>query len=138
MAAQHRHGREPAPAGQYSPVVRRLARPLGGQYARHRRDEFQSEDGFPGLARTPAPDRALDADPTVWTQPWTVKQEFTKQSEAENRIYYEPRCIEGNYGLPGLLHGRRLEEVAFARGRGVDPRTRDSNKAGGLEPDPLQ
>ena len=53
-------------------------------------------------------------------------------------LYYEPRCIEGNYGLPGLLHGRRLEEVAFAQGRGVDPRTRDSNKAGGLEPDPLQ
>jgi hypothetical protein len=40
-------------------------------------------------------------DPTVWTRPWTVKQEFTKQSEEENRTYYEPRCIEGNYGLPG-------------------------------------
>jgi hypothetical protein len=77
-------------------------------------------------------------DPSVWTRPWTAKQEFTKQSEEENRIYYEPRCIEGNYGLPGLLHGRRLEELAFAQGRGVDPRTRDSNKAGGLEPDPLQ
>ena len=38
-------------------------------------------------------------DPTVWTRPWTVKQEFTKQSEEENRIYYEPRCIEGNYRL---------------------------------------
>jgi hypothetical protein len=77
-------------------------------------------------------------DAKVWTRPWTAKQEFTKQSEEENRIYYEPRCIEGNYGLPGLLHGRRLEELAFAQGRGVDPRTRDSNKAGGLEPDPLQ
>ena len=77
-------------------------------------------------------------DPHVWTRPWTAKQEFTKQSEVENRIYYEPRCIEGNYGLPGLLHGRRLEELAFTQGRGVDPRTRDSNKAGGLDPDPLQ
>jgi len=77
-------------------------------------------------------------DPTVWTRPWTAKQEFTKQSEEENRIYSEPRCIEGNYGLPGLLHGRRLEELAFAQRQGVDPRTRDSNKAGGLEPDPLQ
>src|SRR6266576_4215094 len=57
-------------------------------------------------------------DPPVWTRPWTARQEFTKQSEAENRIYYEPRCIEGNYGLPGILHGRRLEEVAFAQGRG--------------------
>src|SRR3979411_1448449 len=42
-------------------------------------------------------------DPTVWTRSWTVKQEFTKQSEQQNRIYYEPRCNEGNYGLPGLM-----------------------------------
>jgi len=77
-------------------------------------------------------------DPTVWTRPWTVKQEFTKQSEAENRIYYEPRCIEGNYGLPGLLHGRRVEERAFAEGRGPDPRTVDN--VGGVlsvQQDPL-
>ena len=30
-------------------------------------------------------------DPTAWTQAWTVKQEFTEQSEQENR-YYEPRA----------------------------------------------
>jgi hypothetical protein len=30
-------------------------------------------------------------DPTMWTRPWTVKQELKKQSDAENRIYYEPR-----------------------------------------------
>jgi hypothetical protein len=65
-------------------------------------------------------------DPTVWTRPWTVKQEFTKQSDEENRIYYEPRCIEGNQGLPGLLHGRRAEELAFAEGRGPDPATMDN------------
>jgi hypothetical protein len=65
-------------------------------------------------------------DPTVWTRPWTVKQEFAGQSGEENRLYYEPRCIEGNYGLPGLLHGRRVEDRAFAEGRGPDPRTRDS------------
>jgi hypothetical protein len=70
-------------------------------------------------------------DPTVWTRPWTAKQEFTKQNEQENRIYYEPRCIEGNYGLPGLMHGRRVEDLAFAEGRGPDPATRDSVK--GLE-----
>jgi hypothetical protein len=40
-------------------------------------------------------------DMTVWTRPWTVTQEFARQSEEENRIYYEPRCIEGNQGLPG-------------------------------------
>jgi hypothetical protein len=70
-------------------------------------------------------------DPTVWTKAWTVRQEFTKQSEQQNRIYYEPRCIEGNYGLPGLLRGRRMEEQAFAEGRGPDPATRDNIK--GLE-----
>ena len=78
-------------------------------------------------------------DPTVWTRPWTVKQEFTRQSDEENRIYYEPRCIEGNYGLPGLLHGRRMEERAFVEGRGPDPRTNDN--VGGVQSvqqDPLQ
>ena len=44
-------------------------------------------------------------DPTVWTRPWTVKQEFTRQSEQENRIYYEPRCVEGNYGFPAMMRG---------------------------------
>jgi hypothetical protein len=65
-------------------------------------------------------------DPTVWTRPWTAKQEFTRQSDQENRTYYEPRCIEGNYALPGILRGRRLEEAAFAAGKGPDPATRDS------------
>ena len=77
-------------------------------------------------------------DPTVWTRPWTAKQAFTRQSDQENRIYTEPRCIEGNYGLPGLLHGRRLEELAFAEGRGPDPATKDSMKAVEFEDDPLQ
>jgi hypothetical protein len=78
-------------------------------------------------------------DPTVWTRPWTVKQEFTKQSDHENRIYHEPRCVEGNYGLPGLLHGARMEDHAFAEGRGPDPATKDSASAfGGFpEEDPL-
>src|SRR5882672_2596965 len=62
-------------------------------------------------------------DPTVWARPWTAKQEFILQSNAENRIYAEPRCIEGNYGLPGLLHGHRVQELDFAKGQGVDPRT---------------
>jgi hypothetical protein len=78
-------------------------------------------------------------DPTVWTRPWTVKQEFTKQSDQENRLYYEPRCIEGNYGFPGLMHGRRVEEHAFAEGRGPDPATRDSMKGGFVfDDDPLR
>jgi hypothetical protein len=77
-------------------------------------------------------------DPTVWARPWTAKQEFVRQNDQENRIYTEPRCIEGNYSLPGLLHGRRTEELAFAGGRGIDPRTRDSVKADDGERDPLQ
>jgi hypothetical protein len=78
-------------------------------------------------------------DPTVWVRPWTVKREFTRQSEQENRIYYEPRCIEGNYALPGLMRGVRMEEAAFADGRGPDPATRDNAMGtSGVEDDPLE
>ena len=63
-------------------------------------------------------------DPTVWTRPWTVIQDFNLQNNEANRIYYEPRCHEGNYGLPGLLAGARTEERAFEEGRGPDPATR--------------
>jgi hypothetical protein len=78
-------------------------------------------------------------DPTVWTRAWTVKEEFARQSDEENRLYYEPRCVEGNFGLPGLLRGRRVEELAFAQGRGPDPRTIDNVKGGFLlQDDPLR
>jgi hypothetical protein len=76
-------------------------------------------------------------DPTVWTHPWTVKQEFTRQSEEENRIYYEPRCIEGNIGFPSMMKAARQEDREFAEGRGPDPLTKD-NASGFAEPDPLQ
>jgi hypothetical protein len=65
-------------------------------------------------------------DPTTWTRPWTVKQEFVRQDEQANRIYSEPRCHEGNYGLPTMLLGTRTEERAFARGEGPDPATKDT------------
>jgi len=77
-------------------------------------------------------------DPTVWTRPWTAKQEFTLQSNEENRIYTEPRCFEGNYGLPGLLRGRRVEEALFQQGKGPNPATKDAIKVNDGEPDPLQ
>jgi hypothetical protein len=78
-------------------------------------------------------------DPTVWTRPWTVKQVFTRQSEQENRVYYEPRCIEGNYGLPGLLRGARMDDLAFAEGRGPNPATKDAaTDFVGVEENPLQ
>jgi hypothetical protein len=65
-------------------------------------------------------------DPSVWTRPWTVKQEFTRQNDQENRIYTEPRCIEGNYAFPSLMHAARIEERDFAQGRGPDPATKDN------------
>ncbi len=62
-------------------------------------------------------------DPTTWVRPWTARQELKKQSDRENRIFYEPRCHEGNYGLIALLSGARESERAFAEGRGADPAT---------------
>ena len=76
-------------------------------------------------------------DPAVWTRPWTVKQEFTKQSDAENRIYYEPRCIEGNFGFPSMMKAARQQDREFAEGRGPDPLTKDQ-ASGGADSDPLQ
>ena len=78
-------------------------------------------------------------DPTVWTRPWTVKQEFTKQSDEEDKIYYEPRCTEGNYALPSLMHSARMADRAFAEGRGPDPAKSDNaTDFVGVEDDPLQ
>jgi hypothetical protein len=71
-------------------------------------------------------------DPTTWTRSWTVKQEYTKQPDEANRVYKEPRCHEGNYGMPALLAGARAEERAFARGRGPDPATLCSAGCGGF------
>jgi hypothetical protein len=69
-------------------------------------------------------------DPTVWTRPWTVRQELTRQGNEANRFYTEPRCVDSNYGLVGLLHARRVQERAFAQERGPDPRTIDNIKSG--------
>jgi|HubBroStandDraft_6_1064221.scaffolds.fasta_scaffold164465_2 hypothetical protein len=77
-------------------------------------------------------------DPTVWTRPWTVKQELTKQNEQEDRIYYEPRCNEGNFGFPAMMKAARQEDREFAEGRGPDPLTKDNASGGGGDPDPLQ
>ena len=65
-------------------------------------------------------------DPTVWTAPWTIRQELKRQNDEQNRIYYEPRCHEGNYGLPALLIGARMDEEAFKKGRGPDPFSLDT------------
>jgi hypothetical protein len=65
-------------------------------------------------------------DPSVWTAPWTTKQELSMQSDDQNRIYYEPRCHEGNYGLPALLVGARIDEKKFKEGQGPDPASQDT------------
>ena len=71
-------------------------------------------------------------DPTTWTRPWTVKQDYSKQSDQANRIYKEPRCHEGNYGLPALLAGARQQERDFAAGRGPDPAKECTAGCGGF------
>jgi hypothetical protein len=72
-------------------------------------------------------------DPTTWTRPWTVKQELSQQSKEANRVYKEPRCHEGNYGMPALLAGARAEEKAFAQGRGPNPATLCTAGCGGFD-----
>jgi hypothetical protein len=69
-------------------------------------------------------------DSTTWGKPWTVKQELTRQNDQANRIYYEPRCHEGNYGMIGVLAGNRAVEKAFAEGKGPHPATVDIFSAG--------
>jgi hypothetical protein len=63
-------------------------------------------------------------DPATWTRPWTVQQELNKQNDQQNRIYYEPRCHEGNYAMPTMLLGARLDDKAYAEGRGPNPATK--------------
>ena len=71
-------------------------------------------------------------DATTWARPWTVKVELNKQSDQANRVYKEPRCHEGNFGMTALLAGARAEERAFAAGRGPDPATLCSAGCGGF------
>ena len=70
-------------------------------------------------------------DPTTWTRRWTIKVELSRQGDKANRIYKEPRCHEGNYGMPALLIGARAEEKAFAEGRGPNPATLCNSSCGG-------
>jgi hypothetical protein len=76
---------------------------------------------------------ATRENPDEWTRPWTIRIELNHQNEEANRIYYEPRCHEGNYGLLGMLENTRAEEHAFAEGRGPDPATRDIATGGAGE-----
>ena len=80
-------------------------------------------------------------DSSTWTKPWTAKQEYSMQSNEANRVYYEPRCHDGNFGLPTMLRGARIEETDFAKGKGLNPATMDTVKgmdAPEENTDPLQ
>jgi len=82
--------------------------------------------------------RVTIEDPTVWTRPWTVVEEFTRQNDKENRIYYEPRCHEGNYAFPSLLLAARLADKAYAERRGPHPALMDNaTDFVGVEENPL-
>ena len=70
-------------------------------------------------------------DPTVWVAAWTVRQELKRQSDEQNRIYYEPRCHEGNYGLAAMFIGAPLREREFAAQQGRDPFSLDMTTGGG-------
>lgn len=78
-------------------------------------------------------------DPTVFTRPFTIQMDFSKQSDEMNRIYYEPRCHEGNYGFPALMQAARMAEQEYAQGKGPRPDTKDNatDFIGG-ESNPLQ
>ena len=112
-------------------------RPMGGRHAGGRCDNFTAKRDFQGSRenlhlierwRRTGPETlevvSTMEDPTVWLRPWTVVQNFARQNDEANRVYYEPRCHEGNYGLAGLLVGARAEELAFEEGRGPHPATK--------------
>jgi len=51
-------------------------------------------------------------DPTIFTRPWSGQ---LYMSRSEDQIY-EYACHEGNYAMPAILSGARLEEKASAEG----------------------
>jgi hypothetical protein len=57
-------------------------------------------------------------DPTVWTKTWSGQLYMTR---SEDQIY-EYACHEGNYAMPAILQGARLEEKASGL------RSKDSSK----------
>ena len=50
--------------------------------------------------------RATVEDPTVWSRPWTFELPHKKIAGP----IFEYACHEGNYGLPNLLRGARVQE----------------------------
>ncbi len=61
----------------------------------------------------------LVEDPTIWDKPWGGDYEFHKGEQI-----FEYACHEGNYGLPGILAGSRVEDAEYAAGKGPKPKPR--------------
>jgi hypothetical protein len=53
-------------------------------------------------------------DPSVWDKPWGGEYEFAPMQKG---VIYEYACHEGNYALPGMLGGARLQEAEAAKAR---------------------
>ena len=52
-------------------------------------------------------------DPDTWTTPWTAAIPLRLATEP----MYEYACHEGNYAMPGILSGQRVEEKEAAAKR---------------------
>jgi hypothetical protein len=55
-------------------------------------------------------------DPKVYTKPWTAEMPLN----ATKGPVYEYACHEGNYALPGILAGARLDEKEGRKTEAVD------------------
>jgi hypothetical protein len=64
--------------------------------------------------------RVTVEDRTTWTRPWTFEVCWNPRSDKENQIY-EQSCHEGNFGIIGLLAGRRHQERLHAEGKAAHP-----------------
>ena len=51
-------------------------------------------------------------DPNVYTTPWTISIPLTAEPQY---VIYEYACHEGNYAIPNILAGARMEEAVAAQ-----------------------
>jgi len=65
-------------------------------------------------------------DPTVWTRPWTVKQEFTKQSDKRTKRITNLAASKETILCVAAAGGERAWRPRLCGGRGPDPATKDN------------
>jgi hypothetical protein len=65
-------------------------------------------------------------DSEKYSQPWTVENSFRPR-----KALYEYACHEGNYGLPGILRGKRFEEERIAAAEKAKPGAKAAKVKGG-------